>query len=230
MGAHILPMVPLDFLSFNRGHTNMSKACNSVTKIIGRSWYVDIVLLAVLFLGLAFLDNGAARAQSAAAPERVMQPVDWSAARIARQADQVRNPEALNQFRSAVPTGLDSVALPVLVPGTGPVRATPRFRGQETAYTAAYVLRGARLSIFGTVFAIQLSEGSAIVPQIRDTPVGERYTFARSDDGADLDFSRFGAHYTLRLSCERSDDSRCTSETFLQSLADSLIVAGGSPK
>ena len=182
---------------------------------------------ALIALVLADLAITPSRAQEPGVPQRRLQPIDWGDARRAMEGIRGANTGTLRAFRSAVPTGIDAVELPVLVPGTGPVRGTPRFRGQTTSYAATYALPDARLSVLGTAFALETPPGTPLEARGRALEASSAYTFTRSEDGADLDFERFGASYTLRLSCEQQTDRRCATDAFLRSLAESLIVAGG---
>jgi hypothetical protein len=119
----------------------------------------------------------------------------------------------------------------VLVVGSkGPVEGVPRFRGQKTSYVAIYTLSKASLSILGSAAALAVPVTSPLATMARRAaPDGLR--FDPSDEGADLNFSRFGAGYTLRLACDQpTADPRCSEERFLRSVADSLIAVGGTPK
>jgi len=150
--------------------------------------------------------------------------IDWAAARADAERLAGSQGAGLNSFRSANAANLDSIGVPVLVPGTGPVRAAPNVKGQGTAYAATYMLNAAKLSVMGTA--------SALVPPRPEefTALANRAdarTFEQGEDGADLSFVRYGAAYVLRLSCARLDDARCTNDAFLNAVADSLLPIGG---
>jgi hypothetical protein len=173
----------------------------------------------VLFYLLADI---AANGQS---PTEIVSTIDWDAAKADSENAKPALKDSLNSFRAANASGLDAIRLPVLVPGVGPVRAGPRLRGQGNSYAAVYLLNAAKLSILGT--------SAALIPPSPETferavTSGSGRVFDRGEDGADLSFSKYGASYVLRLSCAKLDDDRCTKDSFLNSVADSLLVLGGS--
>ena len=183
--------------------------------------YLLPILMASAFAGPCCVAQGTI-------PRRESLPIDWSAA----QAD-VNNTEAtqsqfLTTLRAAVPTGINDVHLPVLVPALGPIRAAPRFRGQGSAYAAAYLLNAARLSVLGSNLALVMPE-----PKVRSTgtlpETANPRHFEMGEDGSDLSFVKYGASYTLRITCTLLTDSRCTQPAFLNSVADTLVPVGGQP-
>ena len=119
----------------------------------------------------------------------------------------------------------------MLAAATTAFRGIGQFVGEGLAYSAGYDLPGAQLSIMGSGSALSLSAESPIGAIIehddasRDEPV-----FERTEDGADLSFIRFGAAYTIRISCANVQDPRCTGYTFLRSVADNLVIIGRSPR
>ncbi|MCB1498967.1 MAG: hypothetical protein KDK07_04130 [Bauldia sp.] len=184
-----------------------------------------------LTISLAFVAMGltsAAFGQDGAIAQRQVLAVDWPAARAKAEADLASDPEGITAFRAAVPTGVESVTLPVLVPGSGPVRASPRFRSQETAYAALYPLPAAKLTVLGSAIAIVLSPDDSLASEVERLPVSEEGDFDVSEDGSDLAFTMFGASYVLRISCANADDSRCADRVFLDKVKQSLLVLGGS--
>ncbi|HEV7877075.1 hypothetical protein [Bradyrhizobium sp.] len=158
-------------------------------------------------------------------PAEVTSTIDWDAAKADAENIAPAQKESLNSFRAANAVGVDAINVPVLVPGIGPVRAGPRLRGQGASYAAVYMLNAAKLSVLGTA--------RALVP-----PSPERFAsaaassdgrvFEQGEDGADLSFIKYGASYILRLSCAKLDDERCIKDSFLNSVADSLVPVGGS--
>lgn len=170
--------------------------------------------LSRMLVGISAL-MGAASAQN-----RLESPIDWDAAERARQAVRITTIDAL---RARVPNSvqLDRIRLPVLLPEPRLISAAPRLRHQETSFTAAFALKGAKLTIAGS--------GTAIVSPASGAPpfVSIDDAFERTEDGADLSISRFGASYVLRISCAAPADSRCTKSDFLRSVAASLVPIGG---
>ncbi|WP_037417496.1 hypothetical protein [Sinorhizobium sp. CCBAU 05631] len=165
--------------------------------------------------------------------------VDWPAAKAAAAEDLRTDKTGIDKFRAASPGNLDAVGVPVLVTGTGPVRAAPRLKAQDKSYAAVYPLDGgATLSIMGTARGVALT-GEANAPgELPDYQSGQ---FSMLDDDseegsppktreADFSFVKFGAAYTLRLTCTVEGDERCLKEDFAQSVAESLVQVGGAPQ
>lgn len=153
---------------------------------------------------------------------------DWSAARTAMEADELGDAAGVGAFRGSDPEGVNDTALPVLVIGTGPVRAAPQFSTQTTAYSAFYPLAAAQLAIMASTGAIELTTDDVLA---RGLAIGSNISdpdFLPIERGADLSFTRFGIRYVLELKCDNADDSRCTEPQFLQTVYNSLILVGGS--
>lgn len=180
----------------------------------------------IIFLTLILSLIGGSNAQNQTS--RISQSIDWSAVDRAREEGSQKDAQAINRFRSGVPNyrTLANVRVPVLVVGSGPVRAAPRLQEQTNSYVAFYSLDGANLSVMGTSTSIVPGVGSALAQQVvsNDQNSGR---FEKSEDSSDFDFTRFGANYVLRLSCVKENDKRCTERQFLQQVSNSLIVVGG---
>lgn len=172
-----------------------------------------------LFLALALV------AGCSWAEERKVAAIDWDAARAAAEKDAKIDKKGLSGFRAAQidEQKLRTVVLPVLVAGTGPVRAAPLVRGQKLSYSSSYAINGAKIVILGSATNLVAPEALAVREHI-DSNLRD---FEVTEDGADLNFMRFGANYILRISCERPEDERCTKRDFLSKLKRSLIVVGG---
>jgi len=171
-------------------------------------------------------------AAPAAAADRVEATIDWPQAQAdIRAADgpgaasgdratvaQLRSAPALQQT-------LDRIALPVLVPDQGTVRAAPSLIEQGRAYAADYPLDGADLVVLGASSAIAVAEDAPVAALLAgDAP---QYVFESYEYGADLSFLRYGASYVLRLACDELDDARCRKDDFLRKVADGLVAVGG---
>lgn len=164
--------------------------------------------------------------------QRIEQKIDWVAADKAKHEDAVRDVGGINQFRSAkVPTMvLEQTRLPILVLGTGPVRAAPKVYTQGVAYASTYRIgTDSKLTVFGSRSAIALDEQSAIDGKL-DVDNNLPYTIDFFEDGIDLNFAKFGAAYTLRITCSKASDKRCTDKKFIVEAYESLITIGGSEK
>ena len=153
----------------------------------------------------------AAPAWSGEAAQRGLGRIDWKAA---------------GQARAAAPAGaatqpaLDQVRLPVLLlPAEGEWGA-PRFVGQGNAYAALYAPPKANLSLFGAASRIIAPAGL----KLEHAPGA----FESIGDGADYSFTRFGAAYTLRITCDEPlKDKRCTEPQYLTDAASALVMGGG---
>lgn len=161
--------------------------------------YPLLALLAVLAAAPAWAGSVVQRAQSA---------IDWSAAAQARTS-------------AAAPAGADKVRLPVLLlPAQGDWGA-PRFVGQGTAYAALYAPDKAKLTIMGSSSHIVAPAGLKL-----EHTTG---AFESIGDGADYSFTRFGAAYTLRITCDEPlKDKRCTDPQYLTDAAKALQMVGGA--
>ena len=163
---------------------------------------------------------------------RLSQPIDWVQANNVKAQTAQKDGKALALFRSAVPdqNELDKIRLPVLVPGTGPVRAAPRLRHQGVSYVASYALAGAKVSVLGSVSALNAPAESTFAIVLANRQSESPAVFETTEDGADLSLQRYGAAYILRISCTRAADERCQWRAFLDSVAKTLIMVGGSQK
>lgn len=162
--------------------------------------------------------------------------IDWAAAKAAAAEDLRTDKAGVDRFRASSSGNLNDVGVPVLVTGTGPVRAAPRLQAQGDSYAALYSLdRGASLSIMGTARGVALS-GNTGLPSEADYEQGQ---FTPLDDDvddsgvssvreADFSFTKFGAAYTLRITCTEENDERCLRDGFAKDVAGSLVQVGGS--
>lgn len=160
-----------------------------------------LALLAVL---------AAASAAAGPAAQRSPAAIDWKAAAQARSET------------VAAPAGADKVKLPVLMlPAAGDWGAA-RFVGQGTAYAALYAPDKAKLTVMGSASNIVAPAGLKL-----EHATG---AFESIGDGADYSFTRYGAAYTLRITCDEPlKDKRCTDPQYLTDAAKSLQLVGGAP-
>ncbi|MEH6418414.1 hypothetical protein [Pseudomonas sp. CGJS7] len=164
--------------------------------------------------------------------QRESAAIDWPTAQQQMRDAAERDKPAVEGLRSS-PTlqeTLDRVSLPVLVPGTGPVRAAPAVIEQGTAYAADYPLDGADLVVLGSASALALPPDSAMAKLLAESGPPPQYQFEAYEYGADLSFIRYGASYVLRVACEQAEDPRCDRDEFLRKVAESLIAVGGKPR
>jgi hypothetical protein len=156
------------------------------------------------------------------AVQRMQSAIDWIEADSAAAGSLRMDAETVEAFRIEAASSVDETRLPVLIIGSGAKLGSPKFRGQGIAYAVLYAPEGAKLTLLGSSSAIIAPEGV--------TFAHEGTAFESLGDGADYSFVRFGAAYTLRLTCDEPlKDPRCTKPDYLSGLAESLIVVGGKP-
>lgn len=110
--------------------------------------------------------------------------------------------------------------VPVLIAAQSSELGIGRFAAQRSAYTVAYTLDHAKLSIMGA--------SSLMRPQSGVRFMHASNQFESIGDGADFSFTRYGATYTLRLVCDEPlKDNRCMRPDYLTELAKHLIPAWG---
>jgi len=179
-------------------------------------------LAIIVCVAVAGLSGSKKLALSQSVVEEKIAPIDWD--RAASDADRTTSiAPALNTFRANNSAELSAIRLPVLMPNTKVVEGSPRIRGQGNSYVAAYTLPGAKLSILGTSVFLTRPDDQTYA----QSPSGSNRVFDRSEDGSDLTFIKYGASYVLRLSCAKREDERCNKDTFLNTVADNLLVVGG---
>jgi hypothetical protein len=168
----------------------------------------------------------------ARAQETTDLPVDWPAVESAISID--KDSVATRRFRSLNNTAIDNIHVPILVPGTGPVRSTTRVAGDSNVYSGVVNIPAANLTVMGTTRALEITESDPAAPLVNIDRATGKCDFQVSNEGdelsADCGFSRFGAEYTIRIVCQIPDDPRCTSDEFLNSVRESLIAVGGTKK
>ncbi|APG48995.1 hypothetical protein [Phaeobacter porticola] len=155
------------------------------------------------------------------APTRAISTIDWDAARSIRAGANDEDEAIINAFIARDPAGLTEMKLPVMILGANAEADLPAFQGQGNAYTAYYVLEGAQLSIMGAKTLLVNVPGLSFRH--------DASTYESTGDGADHMFNRFGAFYTLRITCDApTKDTRCIEPSYLAELAQTLTVAKGS--
>ncbi|WP_050773903.1 hypothetical protein [Pseudovibrio sp. JE062] len=153
--------------------------------------------------------------------ERVPTAIDWSAAKIAAKRSLARDPEAVEKFVAASNGALRTVELPVLIFGSDAKMETPQFANQNSAYVAFYTLEGAQVSILGSHTVLTGTEDL--------TGHHQAVAYESIGSGADYNLNRYGAHYTIRLTCDNPiKDVRCRKPEFLNSVVQTLLVVNGA--
>ncbi len=159
----------------------------------------------------------------AAAPERAAPQIDWISAKKVMQASDFRQRA---KGGGAAADEAKKVRLPILLIDHAEVPVTASFKHQIHSYAANYALEGASLTVLGLASPLVLT--GAAFDAWPSTPTRPRYKFETTRDSSDLSFERFGAFYTIRISCLKPADARCTAPGFMSKLADKLAVAGGA--
>lgn len=192
-----------------------------------------------LSVALAALSHGAMAQETEGGSAPLA--ITWDDARRDAAADSQQDPSAVRASRSSISTDVNSLPLPVILPGTddGTLRGTPKVTAQPRTYVANITLSGgAKLTIFGSSLAREAPIDLA--PALDNAPAEDFTPLANDDtgqDGADTDndeyptvdlsFSKYGAAYTFRLRCTRTNDPRCADRTFLEDLRETSITIVG---
>jgi len=157
-----------------------------------------------------------------AAPEqaRVVEGnIDWAAAETSA-TETAAQEKAVSEAFLALPASAEPTALPVMVFGAAADLSTPGFISQGSAYAAYYTEGDIQISISGSKAFLQA--GDALTLHHQPT------AYESIGTGADYSLQRFGAYYTLRITCdEPTTDTRCTEPGYLTRLAESLFVVKG---
>lgn len=178
------------------------------------------------FIACALL--GSVAGLQAQPAQRIDADIDWLAAQQSIDDTAKNDLESISRFRaSALDKGqTDNIALPVLIPKSGAVRASPDLRHQRSSYAASFALdKGASMTILGAASSLSLPDQSPLGLSVEKS--AGQYLFEKTEDGADMNFTRFGASYVIRISCEDLEDKRCNAEDYLRTVADSLVAVGG---
>ncbi|MFW8595111.1 hypothetical protein [Cribrihabitans neustonicus] len=170
--------------------------------------------------GLALALLPAAPSLAVDSPQRMFTRIDWPAAAEAAAAARAQDAATLDAFAAAGPDGLEETRLPVLILGAEAKASPPLFASQGTAYAAYYTLEGAQVSVLGAHSVVD-AQGELEVHH-------ETGAYESTGDGADYSLARFGAFYTLRITCDQpTKDPRCIEPAYLTTLAESLIAVKG---
>lgn len=134
------------------------------------------------------------------------------------------NPEA---------AGVVATRLPVLIPGTAALGVDGDARvllfPQENFYTLSVTAPGLVIEVFGTRLAHARAPDPLSTRRLNATN-GDGYRINETEYGRELSFSRYGAAYSITVECDRpTGDPRCASDAYIRNLANSLIIAAGTP-
>ncbi|MCW5725072.1 MAG: hypothetical protein KIS81_08935 [Maricaulaceae bacterium] len=175
----------------------------------------------------------------------VVAPVNWTEAvtDVRRQqaaAQDTRVAAVTPQAAAVRPTNIRAQdmatpSLPVLLPqpqttiaqmGAAPqVLLFPR----EHFYTASMSGGGYLVEVFGTRLVHAPPAGAMQRTPRLMAADPDRYLAVRTEGGWDINFTRYGAAYTVTLECDNPEDARCATDTWAREIARSLLIAGGAP-
>jgi len=164
---------------------------------------------------------GAMPLAATAAEEAILSEaqIDWAAAEASAVATATAE-AALTEAFLALPASAEPTGVPVMLFGAAADLPEPGFVSQGSAYVAYYAQDDIQLSISGSKAVVQA--GDALV--LHHAPSA----WESIGTGADYSLSRFGAYYTLRITCDApTTDTRCTEPEYLTGLAQSLFVVKG---
>lgn len=193
----------------------------------------------------ATLSVAAAFQPSRARPERPrLMPIDWGQVRedLRRQNAQfsdnfttaARLPQTFPRPSNNEAAQVAQTRLPVLLPNSAALRLanTPRvfLFPQENFYTASINAPGILIEVFGTRLAHTEAPDPATLRRLRaQGPDG--YQITQTEYGVEVNFSRYGAAYSITIECEFPlADDRCSELGYGRQLAETIGIVAGSPE
>ena len=162
--------------------------------------------------------------------------IDWPAAAAAQNAGVNRlNRSARAQFVGANRAKIDTMQIPVLLPGDPDLAAGLRFFPQGLDYVVSSNPPGMGFTLMGTGRAYPLGEGTAgglgkggLAARIPADGIVIRIegkSSTEDGDGLSASFNRFGAAYTIQLDCDdHAHDPRCTDEAYVRGVIARLLA------
>ncbi len=162
--------------------------------------------------------------------------IDWASAGRAQSAGITpQNRAGRAQFLNANRAKVDTMQIPVLLPGDPDLAAGLRFFPQGLDYVVSSNPKGMGFTLMGTGRAYPLGEGTAgglgkggLASRIPADGIVIRIPgkAARQDgDGLSASFSRYGAAYTVMLDCDdHNHDPRCTDEAYVRGVIARLLA------
>jgi hypothetical protein len=146
-------------------------------------------------------------------------PVDWSSA----------DKTYIKKTRS-LPTSLQKavkdVTMPVYIPKAYANEKNLAIVAQPDFYAITIPFKDATMMISGDrTYQQEIISGGE---QIKANMKNVANKFIRSEGILSRDFNRHGANYTLSIECNQpKQDSKCTQDSFLKGMYDSLVLVGG---
>lgn len=133
---------------------------------------------------------------------------------------------------------VDAARLPLLIPRINEAYTSPpEFEGAERGlflfvhpnfYNATFYIEGAMVELMGTRVVHARLPATAQSQRVGILLNSENGFVTRTESGIEMSFDRYGASYTISLSCDDVEgDPRCLEPSFVQSIARSLEIRGG---
>ena len=163
--------------------------------------------------------------------------VDWSQVPIAESSmsqlslitknRQNRSPAAFARLKER----LSAVQLPVYLPRAELNYQETNLVAKADFYDVSVRIEGVTLLISGDRYLqILPPELAQALSGLQSTDQGEKETadFTRAEKMVEVNFSRFGVHYTVTVECDAPDtDPRCTQMDFARQVYQSLVLVRG---
>ena len=176
--------------------------------------------------------------QGASTPADGSRPlaIDWPGATAAQNSRLAVRSRAVNAgFVAANRAKIDTVQIPVLLPGDPDLAAGLRFFPQGLDYVVSSKTQGMAFTLMGSGRAYPLGEGTSgglgrggLAARIPADGIVIRIPgkSGRQDgDGLEASFNRFGATYSISLDCDdHNHDPRCTDEAYVRGVIARLLA------
>jgi len=156
-------------------------------------------------------------------------PIDRAAAgRVANSAVNTRGRTLNAKFISGNAAAINSVQIPVLLPGDPDLAANLRIFPNGPFYTVSSKSSGMSFVLMGSGRAFPIAPGTA-----KGLPGGnlagripaDGIVIDGSEAGISASFNRFGASYSISLECASpAADPRCTSSAYIRGVIGRLMV------
>ena len=125
--------------------------------------------------------------------------------------------------------GTKEVRLPIYLSSSYAYDKNMMVVADKDFYSISFVLNGANILFEGDrTYQTSVSEKSSEFQKIiqKTKPI----EFSKSEEIMTVDFNRHGANYAISVECEKpKTDKRCTEESFVRNLYNSIRMVGGRP-
>ncbi|WP_300530310.1 hypothetical protein [Maricaulis sp.] len=172
---------------------------------------------------------------------RIM-PIDWDQVRAdvraqnARDANFTATARLVQRFpqpQNDQAIQANSTRLPVLMPSRTSLGLAEEpvvlLFPQEDFFTISITGPDILIEVFGTRLAHARAPDPVTLRRLR-TSDGDGLRITRTEYGAEANFSRYGAAYSVTVECDNPEtDPRCTQADYVRGLALNLGIVAGSP-